>query len=529
VVRVESPPVEEEQGLLLRLQRAGDLLDEPTGQGRHLPVRVALALHVHDLDARHFPLLDASRQAEIAELLLPRVVETLKTRRGRSQNDGGAPLLGQHDSQVPGVVGHPFVLFVGGVVLLVYDDQAQVPDGREDGRPGAHDDLRLAPGDPAPLVVAQRRPDPAVQDGDLLRGKPAFQPAHKLGRQRDLRDEVQDSAAPADCFGDGVDVHLRLSAARDAVQQVRGKGARGDPFQDRLEGSLLLRGQHRGSAGPPDRGSRFETSQGFPVADGDESFLFQGPEEGERPADLREVGHPRPSPQAFKCPEGLPLAFREPGRSRRGLRPQDVLFRLFPHGGLSEALLEPDEPPGFQFPQLRQKSLPPQFLLEAAQGHPRRVPSQRPQDVPLEGLEIVGLPEPDGPQQALDVDAARENLADRPAERGEVVLGGPPVEPQVLLVKEGLAVEDAEDLPDVLTVRRAADGDNGPRQRPLPEGDEHPLAHGDLAARFHRHGIGEGAVRGDVDGDIDKHDGLRSCCPYGRGEPFCKAHESVFA
>ena len=99
-----------------------------------------------------------------------------------------------HDRDVPSVVPRGLVLLVGRLVLLVDDDQPQVPDRGEDGRAGPDDDPRLAGGErePAvePLALAQVAvPDDApVARGD--RGEPGPQPGDALRGQRDLGNEV---------------------------------------------------------------------------------------------------------------------------------------------------------------------------------------------------------------------------------------------------------------------------------------------------------------------------------------------------
>ena len=168
VVRVESPPVQEKQGLFLCFQCAADLLDEQARQGPDPAVGVTLVFHVHDLDARKLPLLDAFCEGKVDEFFFARVVKALQPRGGRSQDDGRPLLLGPHHRQIPGIVGHPLILLVGRVVFLVDDDEPQIVHGRKDGRPGAHNDFRFAPFDFSPLVISHSRADPAVEDGDLL-------------------------------------------------------------------------------------------------------------------------------------------------------------------------------------------------------------------------------------------------------------------------------------------------------------------------------------------------------------------------
>jgi len=117
-------------------------------------------------------------------------------------------------------------------VFLVDDDEPQIACGRKDGRPGPHDNLRFTPFDFSPLIVAHRRADPAVQDGDLACRKAAFHPADELGRQGDLRHEIDGAPPLAENFGDGADVDFRLSASGHPVKQQGREGARGDAVEN---------------------------------------------------------------------------------------------------------------------------------------------------------------------------------------------------------------------------------------------------------------------------------------------------------
>ena len=63
------------------------------------------------------------------------IVERLHRGRRRSKNDGALFLIGAHDRNVSSMIANAITLFKGSIVFLVYDDDTQVSDGREDGRP----------------------------------------------------------------------------------------------------------------------------------------------------------------------------------------------------------------------------------------------------------------------------------------------------------------------------------------------------------------------------------------------------------
>ena len=108
-------------------------------------------------------------------------------------------------------------------MLLIHDDQPEVPYRREEGRTGADDHTDLPPPDPLPLVVPGAPGDAAVEDGDLPLRKPAADAGEELRRQGDLRDEVDRAAVAPEDLGDGLEVDLRLAASRHAVEEAGGE------------------------------------------------------------------------------------------------------------------------------------------------------------------------------------------------------------------------------------------------------------------------------------------------------------------
>ena len=67
------------------------------------------------------------------------------------------------------MVARGLVLLVGRLVLLVHDDDAQVGQRREDGRPRADDDVGQAGRDLLPEAMPLGGGQAAVQDGDVTR------------------------------------------------------------------------------------------------------------------------------------------------------------------------------------------------------------------------------------------------------------------------------------------------------------------------------------------------------------------------
>src|SRR6201999_2838679 len=114
-------------------------------------------------------------------------------RRGPGDEDGAAlprPVAGDG----AGVVGRVALLLVGGVVLLVDDDQAEVADRGEDRRTRADADLRLAAAQALPLVEAFAVGEGAVEDGEAV-AEAGAEASDGLRREADLRHQDDRAAA----------------------------------------------------------------------------------------------------------------------------------------------------------------------------------------------------------------------------------------------------------------------------------------------------------------------------------------------
>ena len=137
------------------------------------------------------------------------------------------------------VVARVGVLLVGLVVLLVDADQPEVADRREDRRPRADDDARLAARDPLALVAALGVGQTRVQDRQPV-AEARREAAGRLRRQRDLRHQ-HDRAEPAlERRRARLEVDLGLAAAgRSREQEVSAAPERADDAVDR--GALLVR------------------------------------------------------------------------------------------------------------------------------------------------------------------------------------------------------------------------------------------------------------------------------------------------
>jgi len=117
-------------------------------------------------------------------------------RRGRrAQEDRDLEVACGHQREVASVVARCFLLLVGGVVLLVDDDQPEVLERCEEGGTGADNDPRLSGPDPLPFAppfaVRERR----VQDSGL-RSEATLDRSRGRRSEADLGHQDETAAAP---------------------------------------------------------------------------------------------------------------------------------------------------------------------------------------------------------------------------------------------------------------------------------------------------------------------------------------------
>ncbi len=145
------------------------------------------------------------------------VVQALQRRGGRAQHHRQILEACADDRQVTGVVSQAFLLFIGGIVFFVDDDQPGVLERGEQRRAGAHHDIQFAVAGGQPdvhaLTIGQRR----VQQGDA--GIEALlEAAQGLGAQVDLGDQQQRLASRFQGGPDQLQIDLGLAAAGHPLQ-----------------------------------------------------------------------------------------------------------------------------------------------------------------------------------------------------------------------------------------------------------------------------------------------------------------------
>ncbi len=171
--------------------------------------------------------------------------DALRTRGGAAEQQQRAACARSLGRDVAGVVARVAFVLVGGVVLLVHDDQAEVLDRREHGRARTDAHARLCSAQPPPFLVALAWAQARVQHRDGL--AEALQEApDDLWRQRDLRDEHDRTPALLQHNRGGAQVDLGLARSRHPLQQALLKAVRVQRRAQRPQGQILLWCEHRG-------------------------------------------------------------------------------------------------------------------------------------------------------------------------------------------------------------------------------------------------------------------------------------------
>ena len=239
----EAAAIEEHQHLLAAFQGRAHGLEQRLGQAA---VQGATA-HVQALEARRLGATGAERQTQMGVTALLGVVQAFQRGRGRTQHHRQILEARADHRQVAGVVPQAFLLFIGGVVFFVDDDQPGVLERGEQRRAGAHHDVQFAIAGGQPdvhaLAIGQRR----MQQGDA-RIEALFEATQGLGPQVDLGDQQQGLASRFQGGADQLQIDLGLAAAGHPFQQITVEAAAG---ADRFVGQALLAVERQLGLGKP--------------------------------------------------------------------------------------------------------------------------------------------------------------------------------------------------------------------------------------------------------------------------------------
>jgi len=194
-------------------------------------------------------------------------------------------------------------------VLLVHDEEPEAADRCEHGGTRADDDRRFPAPYAAPLRPALARAEPAVQDGDPV-AEPASHSLDELMGQRDLGDQHDHVPSGGERPFGGVEEHLGLSAAGDAVQQ-EGACAFGQRVREGVGRYPLLARERRADTG---RRLRNHGADAFPehrLGEPGQGERLEGAgatagvtDCGRRQLASRRGGERPVSPGAGRCPAG---------------------------------------------------------------------------------------------------------------------------------------------------------------------------------------------------------------------------------
>ena len=184
--------VEEEQRLLAALDRGLHRFGKPRRD--EAAARRTFAREVDRLDRRQVLAAEALRQMQAPVAAAPRVDFGLDRRRRRGEHDRDLGDVRAHHRHVARVIVHAVLLLVGGVVLLIDHDQAEVGVGQKQRRARADDDAHLTRRHRRPGARAQPRRELRVPFG-RAHAEALGEAVEELRGERDLRH--QDQRLPA--------------------------------------------------------------------------------------------------------------------------------------------------------------------------------------------------------------------------------------------------------------------------------------------------------------------------------------------
>ena len=235
-----AAPVQEQQGLFTAQQRLADGLAQGLGQPglgiRRTGPEVQQG-HFRQ-DRRPVP----RRQLKPAVAALLRVPQGFQRRGGRGQHHCGPLDPGPRHRQVAAMIDQPLPLFERTVVLLVHDQQPQVDEGQEQGRPRPDHDIAAARAYRFPDLSAAGRGDAGVPFGGGST-EPGGDPGDQILGQGDLGQQDQDLGRRIGPQRPrrGLQIGLGLARAGDAVEQEGGKAALARRRRDRGRRRRLVR------------------------------------------------------------------------------------------------------------------------------------------------------------------------------------------------------------------------------------------------------------------------------------------------
>ena len=241
--------VEEQQRLLFAFERVLHRFGQPRRD--EAAARRAFAAHVDRLDRRQMRAAETLGQMDALVAAAPRVDFRFDRGRRRGQHHRNFRDAAAHHRHVAGVVMRAVLLLVGGVVLFIDDDQAEIGIRQKQRRARAdhHRDLVRRHRRPGALAHARRNLRmPFRRPHAEARGEAV----ERLRGERDLRHQDQRLPLLADVLRHRLEIDFGLAGAGDAVEQRHGVAALIDRGAQRVGGGELAERRIR-ACGNPDR------------------------------------------------------------------------------------------------------------------------------------------------------------------------------------------------------------------------------------------------------------------------------------
>ena len=181
---VKSAPVEEQQRLLPMLHGFPERLDQWKGKERRPALAVPLCSHVDHFDERQWVLVHSAREGQVAVTPFHGLKIGLDPRRCGAEDYRGLLEFSAHHGEVPRIVPQTVILFVGGVMLFIHDDQPKIPNRCKKGGSRPDNQADIAAAELFPLVMPGALGDPAVHHRDRPLGETFADAGEKLRGQQ---------------------------------------------------------------------------------------------------------------------------------------------------------------------------------------------------------------------------------------------------------------------------------------------------------------------------------------------------------
>ncbi len=235
-----AAPVDEQQRLFALCQPR---LDRAPQAGRDpRPRRHLLGPHINGPHVRQHRRAKPRGQLQPFVFARLRVGPAFQRRRGAGQHHPCATDRRAQNRHVAGIVQHPVLLLVGGVMFLIDHDQPQVAERQEQRRTRPHHQLRLA--------LPQHPPHPAPfghgHAGMPLggpRAKPRLNPGQEFPGQGNLGQQHQRLTPQAQRLGHRLQINLGLARTGHPPEQRRAVFATALPLAQRCHRRALFRSQ----------------------------------------------------------------------------------------------------------------------------------------------------------------------------------------------------------------------------------------------------------------------------------------------